>query len=240
MPLMQKPLSLQGVTIRDPRETASATLADAVLAAVAAQKRRRRVETIDIVIQTTNPARTPPRVPGARPATISRRSVPRDPHSAQSLRRADVLAGTVDRLPTSAATVDTFRRPEGLGLKQRQLCTAPAAGGGLQRGAAVLRGLAPAPVRRCSTGGAPDKNCGASDRYLWPRDPTAAPSSPRLTLLRMASPNRRAAPAPSSVSLDERLLAEGHRRLSMAPSRTPASPPVIRSLGRLVGLAGGR
>jgi hypothetical protein len=94
-------------------------------------------------------------------------------------------------------------------------------------------------VRRRSLGGAPDKNCGASDRYLWPRDPTAAPSSPRLTLLRMASPNRRAAPA-SSVSLDERLLAEGHRRLSMTPSRTPAPPPVIQSPGRLVNLAGGR
>ena len=136
--MVAKPLSLQGVNIPDPRKTY--TLAEAVEAAVAREKalKQRREMTISVPTAVTT---TAPRVPGPRPEPVPRSRVPRDLHSAQSLKRTDVLAGTVDCLPLRRASRgDAFRRPEGLGVTQRQLSTSNEnAPGGLQRCSAILR-----------------------------------------------------------------------------------------------------
>ena len=100
--MVAKPLSLQGVNIPDPRKTY--TLAEAVEAAVAREKalKQRREMTISVPTAVTT---TAPRVPGPRPEPVPRSRVPRDLHSAQSLKRTDVLAGTVDCLPLRRASM---------------------------------------------------------------------------------------------------------------------------------------
>jgi len=230
MPVVAKPLSLQGVNIPDPRKTY--TLAEAVEAAVAREKalKQRREMTVSVP---TAPTKTAPRVAAPRPEPIPRSRVPRDLHSAQSLKRTDVLAGTVDCLPLRrAARGDAFRRPEGLGVTQRQLCpSADNAPGGLQRCSAILRqigGLPASPQRR-------RKSTSERDglRHTWARDPQSRRLDPGIVLLQTALRRR----APQSKNLEERLLAEGHRRLNASPSRTPAPPQTIRPPQRWQGAA---
>ena len=93
MPMVAKPLSLQGVNIPDPRKTY--TLAEAVEAAVAREKalKQRREMTISVPTAVTT---TAPRVAAPRPEPIPRSRVPRDLHSAQSLKRTDVFSNCSD------------------------------------------------------------------------------------------------------------------------------------------------
>ena len=230
MPVVAKPLSLQGVNIPDPRKTY--TLAEAVEAAVAREKalKQRREMTVSVP---TAPTTTAARVAAPRPEPVPRSRVPRDLHSAQSLKRTDVLAGTVDCLPLRRASRgDAFRRPEGLGVTQRQLSTTHAdAPGGLQRCSAILRqigGLPASPPRR-------RKSTSERDglRHTWARDPQSRRLDPGIVLLQTALRRR----APQSKNLEERLLAEGHRRLNTSPSRKPAPPQTIAPPQRWQGAA---
>ena len=98
--MVAKPSSLQGVNIPDPRKTY--TLAEAVEAAVAREKalKQRREMTVSVPTAVTT---TAPRAPGPRPEPVprSRRAAGFAP--AQSLKRTDVLTGTVDCPPLRRA-----------------------------------------------------------------------------------------------------------------------------------------